>query len=162
MMKLFATVKYGIELTFMNAPMTSESVSNERRDPALSTGTKRRKEKIWRTTPQLNPPSPRWISGCRRRMNNTHAVKSTVGQEPHESRRHEQRHDRERQARVGVARRRDTVECEQCIQAQSNHQRDEPEEQIQSRAAADRLVETAAVTLGGMLSEVTNGRHRHA
>ena len=35
MMKLLATVKYGIDPTFMNPPMTMESVSNESRAPAF-------------------------------------------------------------------------------------------------------------------------------
>ncbi len=38
-MKLFATVKYGIALTFMNPPMTIESVSKESRAPAFNTRT---------------------------------------------------------------------------------------------------------------------------
>ncbi len=58
--------------------------------------------------------------------------------------------------------RRDAVERKKRVEADSDDQRDESQKQVQARAAADGLVETARVPGGDVLREVADGRHRDA
>src|SRR6266511_3275927 len=83
-------------------------------------------------------------------------------QERDESDGHEQHHHCEGGAGVAMQSRRDAVQRKECVQASADDQRDESQQQVQARAAADRLVETARVTGGDVLREVADGRHRDA